>query len=90
MSKRTLWYIIMGAVLLHAGLFLYLGRFRALPKADYRPPQENFGYREVVRTDMKTGERTVTQEYTVSTRLVTPEELAAMQRHARPRSTPQP
>ena len=68
MKKRTIVYIVLGAIVLHLGLFLIFGQMRALPKTRYVPPP-NFGYREEYYDDPKTGIRTTWREIRVSTKL---------------------
>jgi hypothetical protein len=73
-SRRTVLWIVVGAVLFHAALFLVFGRMRALPKTKYIPPP-NFDYREQVYENPRTGERTVFREIEVSTKLADPKKL---------------
>jgi len=68
MKRRTLFTIIGGVIVLHAGLFYAFGQMRALPKTRYIPPP-NFGYKEETYQDPKTGERTIWREIRVSTKL---------------------
>ena len=76
MKKRTIVYIVLGAIVLHIGLFLIFGQMRALPKTRYVPPP-NFGYREEYYVDPRTGERTTWREIRVSTKLSGPEKIEA-------------
>jgi hypothetical protein len=82
-SRRTIFWIVALVVLAHVGAFLLIGQMRALPKARYIPPPAppNFGYREEVETDPQTGERTITREIRVSTKLADPRLL-------KPKATP--
>jgi hypothetical protein len=73
-SRRTIVWIVLGAVIFHLGLFLLLGRMRALPKTRQVPPP-NFGYKEEVYDNPKTGERTIYREIRVSTKLADPKKL---------------
>ena len=68
MKRRTLLWIVFAVALVHVAAFLILGRMRALPKAHYIPPP-NFGYKEEVYEDPKTGDRTIYREFRVSTKL---------------------
>lgn len=85
MSRRTIFWIVALVALAHVGAFLLFGRMRALPKARYIPPapKPNFGYREEVSIDPQTGERTITREISVSTRLADPKLFT-------PKATPSP
>lgn len=82
MSRRAIFWIIATVVLLHVGAFVWLGRMKPLPKSKYVPPANNFGMRQITQVNEKTGERIVTREFNVSTRIITPEELAALQKDA--------
>jgi hypothetical protein len=64
-------WIVAGVIVLHVAAFFVFGRMRALPKARYIPPP-NFGYREEVYEDPKTGDRTIYREFRVSTKLAEP------------------
>lgn len=74
MKKRTLYTIILGAIVLHVAVFLVVGPMSALPKTRYIPPP-NFGYREEIYVDKATGERTIYREIRVSTKLAARENL---------------
>jgi len=67
-KRRTTLWIVFAVVLAHVAAFLVLGRMRALPKARFIPPP-NFGYKEEVYEDPKTGDRTIYREFRVSTKL---------------------
>jgi hypothetical protein len=68
-SRRTLVYIILAVITAHLGLFFLLAHTRALPQVPHAIPPPNFGFHEVVRENASTGERTVTREFNVSTKL---------------------
>lgn len=68
MKKRTIVYIVLGAIVFHAGLFYWFSQARALPKTKYIPPP-NFRVRTEYYDDPKTGERTIWREFRVSTKL---------------------
>ena len=74
MKRRTVYTIILGVIVLHAGLFLLFGQMRALPKTRY-VPKPNFGYKEEYHEDPKTGERTVYRQIRVSTKLTDRDKL---------------
>jgi hypothetical protein len=67
-SRRTLIAIVAAVIAVHVGLFLVVGRMRALPKEHYIPPP-NFGYKAEIYENPKTGEKTIWREIRVSTRL---------------------
>ena len=77
MSTRVKFWIVSTVILIHAALFLTLGRARALPRAHRIPPRAtpNFAYDEDVVENPKTGERTVYREIRVSTKLADPATL---------------
>lgn len=76
MSRRTVWWIVAAAVLVHAGLFLLFGQMKALPQTHRTPaPKANFGYQEQAYDDPKTGERVTFREIRVSTKLADPATL---------------
>ncbi len=68
MSRRTIFTIVLGVIVLHVGLFMLFGQMRALPKTRYIAPP-NFGYRAEYYDDPKTGIRTIWREIRVSTKL---------------------
>ena len=68
MSRRTIVWIVVGAVLLHGAAFWYFGRGSALPKARYSAPP-NFGYKQTTYIDAETGDKTIEREIRVSTKL---------------------
>jgi hypothetical protein len=68
MSQRTLFWIAIIVLLVHVGLFSVVSRMRPLPKTRYIPPP-NFGYKERVYIDPKTGEKEIHREIRVSTKL---------------------
>lgn len=68
MKRRTILWIVFAVVIVHVAAFLVLGRMRALPKARFIPPP-NFGYKEEVYEDPKSGDRTIYREFRVSTKL---------------------
>lgn len=68
-------WIIVGVMILHAIVFWVVSDKRFLPKTRYLPPPTpavNFGAAGGSSVDPQTGETTAEQEFTVSTRLVTP------------------
>jgi hypothetical protein len=70
MSRRTIFYIIVAAVLLHVGLF-YFAAHTSVPKVrQVRRP--NFTSNEEVYSDTTTGEKITYREYKVSTKLADP------------------
>lgn len=74
MSRRTILWIVLGAITLHLALFIWLAPVKPVPKTRYIPPP-NFGYREAVFEDPRTGEKTTFREITVSTKLADPKKL---------------
>ena len=74
MSRRTILWIVLAVVAVHLGLFYLFGKMRALPKVKHIPPP-NFGYKEEVYENPKTGERTIYREIRVSTKLADPAKL---------------
>lgn len=74
MKRRTVYTIILGVIVLHAGLFLLFGQMRALPKTRYVPPP-NFGYKEERYENSKTGELTVYRQIRVTTKLADRDKL---------------
>lgn len=71
MNRRTIIRIVIAAVLLHIGAFLFIGRLDPRPKTRYEPPP-NFAFQQITYVDPKTGETTVEQRIRVSTRLAPP------------------
>ncbi len=82
MSRRTILWVVLGVIAAHIGFFAVFSRMRALPKMRYVPPP-NFGYKEEVYQNPKTGDRTIYREIRVSTKLVDPSKLPP-----RPDATP--
>jgi hypothetical protein len=70
-NRRTIVWIILGAVALHVGAFLFFGRMNPLPKTRYEAPP-NFGYKQTTYVDPATGEKTIEREIRVSTKLAKP------------------
>lgn len=68
MKKRTIVYIVVGAIVFHAAFFMVFSQMRALPKARYIAPP-NFGHRAEYYDDPKTGVRTIWHEFRVTTKL---------------------
>ena len=68
MSWRTIAWIVAGVVAAHIAAFFVVGKWRALPKSPQIPPP-NFGFKQTTYVDPKTGEKTVEQEFRVSTKL---------------------
>ena len=81
MSRRTLFRIVLGVLVAHAGLFLLLGQMRALPKMRYVPPP-NFGYKERTYIDPVTGEKEIHREIRVSTKLADAKKVEELERRA--------
>jgi hypothetical protein len=81
MNRRTLFTIVLGALVLHAALFLVLARTRPLPKMRHVPPP-NFGYKERTYVDPVTGEKEIHREIRVSTRLADARKVEEMERRA--------
>jgi hypothetical protein len=68
MKPRTWFWIISGVLSAHIAAFILFCDFRPLPKTRFIP-RPNFFAREKVITNADTGEKTIYQEFTVSTRL---------------------
>lgn len=71
MSRRTIAIIVVAAILFHAGLFFWMSRVQALPKA-HKIPRPNFGSTEQTYQDAETGEKITYREIRVSTTLADP------------------
>lgn len=82
MNRRTIFTIILGVLVLHAGLFLLMMQMRPLPKFRHVPPP-NFGYKERTYVDPATGAKEVHREIRVSTKLADAKKVAEMERRAK-------
>lgn len=70
MKKRTLFMVVAGVTLAHAGLLVVLKDLRPLPRGNGKKvPPPNFTVRSTKITLPETGEKRTHREYTVSTRL---------------------
>jgi hypothetical protein len=78
MSRRTIFYIIAVAILLHVGLFFVASRTRALPKVRL-VPRPNFTINEEVYRDTTSGEKVIYREFKVSTKLADPAMIKRME-----------
>lgn len=78
MSRRTIFYIIIGAVLFHVGLFYIASHTRALPKTRVIP-RPNFTTNEQVYSDTTNGDKITYREFKVSTKLADPEMIKRME-----------
>jgi hypothetical protein len=88
MSRRTIFYIIAAAVLLHVGLFYVAARSPALPKVR-QVPRPNFTSNEQVYSDSATGEKITYREYKVSAKLADPAMIQRMEEQiARAKAAP--
>ena len=67
-------WIVLAVVAFHALAFWVLADKHFLPKIRYIPPlpPANFGARQQIRVDPRTGEVTTESEYVVSTHLASP------------------
>jgi hypothetical protein len=72
MKASLLSCIVLGVFTAHLGVLMLLSHLRPQPKRPPRP-RENFSAKAATFTDSNTGEKMIYQEFTVSTRLATPE-----------------
>ncbi|MDQ3621647.1 MAG: hypothetical protein M3463_04045 [Verrucomicrobiota bacterium] len=68
MKPRTLLWIVVAVLTLHAAGFFVVMRMQMVRKHAHVPPP-NFGWREITYVDETTGEKTVVRELRVSTKL---------------------
>ena len=71
MKKRTIAWIVAGAVAAHVAAFLVIGRMDFRPKVKLIEPA-NFGYKQTTYVDPATGEKTIEREIRVTTKLAPP------------------
>lgn len=71
-GKRTPWFwIVLGVMAFHLGLFWLLSGKRPVPEYP-KVPRQNFAAYEEVKTDEATGETVVERHIVVSTKLAPP------------------
>ena len=77
MSRRALFYIVLGVIALHLAGFFVLRHVKPLPryKAGPTPIKRNFKSYERVEVDAATGEKTIYRDIEVSTKLTPRESL---------------
>ena len=68
MNFRRIAFIAVIVIAVHLVILVVITHVPALPKAHYIPPP-NFGVRTETYEDPKTGEKTIYQEFRVSTKL---------------------
>ncbi|HWL53008.1 MAG TPA: hypothetical protein VNQ90_11270 [Chthoniobacteraceae bacterium] len=74
MTRRQWFWIVLGVVAAHAGLFWLVAGTNSLPKVT-PIPRPTFVAKEAKWTDEVTGDPMVYREFTVSTRLALPDVL---------------
>ena len=71
MNRRKLTWIVAGVILAHVVGFLAVARINPLPRTHFIPPP-NFGFKQTTYVDPVSGERTIEQDFRVSTKLARP------------------
>ncbi len=71
MSRRVIWWIVLGAIALHAAAFFWLSR-QSLPQARETPRGPYHFEHIAVRVPNEEGDNMIVRQYTVSTDLVDP------------------